>query len=129
MPRVLYVGELGPGSTAQDRAVALQCLGAEVDAIGPDPRRGRLGRLDWLLSSRLQISPSIQRLNAAIAERLAARPYDILWLDKAWMVQPATVKAARARTGSIVLFNNDNPWGEHERGLWRLHKRLIALVD
>ena len=129
MPRVLYVGELGPGSTAQDRAVALQSLGAEVDAIGPDPRRGRLGRLDWLLSSRLQISPSIQRLNAAIAERLAARPYDILWLDKAWMVQPATVKAARARTGSIVLFNNDNPWGEHERGLWRLHKRLIALVD
>jgi spore maturation protein CgeB len=129
MPSLLYVGDLGAGLTSQDRLDALIGLGAEVDAIGPDRRKGISGKIDWLLSSRLQVSPSIQHLNEAIVEKFATRNYDILWLDKGWLIQSATLKTLRSRVSSIVLFNNDNPWGEHERGMWRLHKAIIPLVD
>ena len=129
MPSLLYVGDLGPGLTSQDRADALASLGAEVDAIGPDRPRGIRGKIDWVMSSRLQISRSIRRLNALMAEKLSARKYDILWLDKGWQIQPATLAALRSRVSSIVLFNNDNPWGGHERGMWRLHKGIVPMID
>lgn len=129
MPSVLYVGDLGSGLTSQDRLEALADLGASVDAIGPPQYAGWFRKIDWILGSRLQVGPGISRLNRAIAEALAARRYDILWLDKGWMVQPRTVEAAKSGGSSIVLFNNDNPWGGHERGLWRLHKGIIPLVD
>jgi hypothetical protein len=129
MPSLLYVGDLGPGQTSKDRAEALASLGAEVDAIEAVAGRGLWRRIDWQMSSRLQVSPSIRGLNAAIADKFQSRKYDILWLDKGWQVQPATLRAVRSRVSSVVLFNNDNPWGEHERGMWRLHKRIIPIVD
>jgi spore maturation protein CgeB len=129
MPSLLYVGDLGAGLTSQDRLDALISLGAEVDSIGPERRKGISGKIDWLLSSRLQVGRSIRRINEAIAQRLTTRNYDILWLDKGWLIWPATLKAVRTRVSSIVLFNNDNPWGEHESGMWRLHKAIIPLVD
>src|SRR5665647_3206564 len=111
VPRLLYVGDLGPGLTSQDRADALASLGADVDAIGPDPYEGVWRKIDWLMSSRLQISPSIRRLNAALADKVMTRNYDILWLDKGWQIQSGTLRALRSRVSSIILFNNDNPWG------------------
>ena len=54
--------------------------------------------------------------------------YDILWIDKGWIIRPSTLKAIKSKVGVIVLFNNDNPWGEHERGLWRLHLKIVPLV-
>jgi len=129
MPRLLYVGDLGPGLTSQDRLDALRQLGADTDAIAPPTYPGLLGRLNWLLSSRLQISPGVEQLNKTIRERVQSAAYDILWLDKAWMIQPRTLRAARSRGAAIVMFNNDNPWGGHERGMWRLHKACIPLFD
>jgi spore maturation protein CgeB len=52
-----------------------------------------------------------------------------LWLDKGWQIQPSTLRALRSRVSSIILFNNDNAWGRHERGMWRLHKGIIPIVD
>ena len=45
------------------------------------------------------------------------------------MVRPETVRAVRSKVATIVYFNNDNPWGDIERGMWRLVKRYISLVD
>jgi hypothetical protein len=129
MPSLLYVGDLGRGLTSQDRADALADLGAEVDVIATNARADGWGKIDWVMSSRLQMSRSIHRLNAQIAERLTARKYDILWLDKGWQVQPDTLAALRSQVSSIVLFNNDNPWGGHERGMWRLHKGIVPMID
>lgn len=129
MPTLLYVGQLGAGETSQDRADELAALGASVDTIPAVRFGGLLGKLDWIASSRLQISPSISSLNRAIVAKVAKTNYDILWLDKGWMIQPGTLKRIRDRVSSIVLFNNDNPWGDHERGMWRLLKQIIPLVD
>jgi len=129
MPSLLYVGELGPGQTSQDRADALVDLGASVETIACPSYAGISGKLDWVLSSRLQISQSISALNKAIVAKLSERPCDILWLDKGWLIRPATLHAIRSKVSAIVLFSNDNPWGQHERGMWRLHKRIIPLVD
>jgi hypothetical protein len=129
MASLLYIGEMDAGATSRDRADALGALGASVSAISPSLHGGWKGRVDWILRSRLQVSPTINKLNADILDACSRRTFDILWLDKGWMVQPRTIRAVRERVSAIVLFNNDNPWGEHERGLWRLHFGLIPLVD
>jgi len=129
MASLLYIGEMDRGGTSRDRAEALRSLGATVAAVSPSFHSGWRARADWLLRSRLQISPSISRLNADIVDAFKDRTFDILWIDKGWMVQPRTIKAVREKVSAIVLFNNDNPWGEHERGIWRLHLGLIPLVD
>ncbi|MBR0750759.1 glycosyltransferase [Bradyrhizobium jicamae] len=128
-PSILHIGDDDPGTTARDRADALAQLGAEVTRLPPARLRGWAGRIDWQLRARLQIGPAIARTNAAIRSACAERSYDVLWIDKGWMVQPATLRAVRDRAKAVVLFNNDNPWGEHERGLWRLHRGIIPLVD
>ena len=129
MPSVLYVGDLGRGLTSQDRRDALIGLGASVESVTVPPYRGILRKIDWVLSSRVQMSPGIAQLNREIRERFARRPYDILWLDKGWLIQPRTLRSIRAKVSTIVILNNDNPWGGHERGMWRLHKGIIPLVD
>lgn len=128
-PSILHIGDDDKGTTARDRADALAQLGAEVTRLPPARLAGWAGRIDWQLRARLQIGPAIVRTNAAIRSACAARTYDVLWIDKGWMVQPSTLRAIRDRAKAVVLFNNDNPWGEHERGLWRLHRGIIPLVD
>jgi spore maturation protein CgeB len=129
MTSLLYVGEMDAGATSRDRADALGALGASVTSVSPHYLSGWRGRADWLLRSRLQLSPTISRLNADIVDACSTRSFDVLWLDKGWMVHPRTIHRIRPRVSRIVLFNNDNPWGEHERGIWRLHLGLIPLVD
>jgi spore maturation protein CgeB len=129
MPSILYVGELDYGGTSRDKAEALASIGATVDMIGPSRPAGLAGKLDFRLSRTLYISPSISRLNSEIISRFNERSYDILFLEKAWMVRPETVQAVRSQVATIVYLNNDNPWGDIERGMWRLVKRYIPLVD
>jgi len=129
MASLLYIGEMDRGATSRDRAEALGSLGATVSTISPSFYTGWRARADWLLRSRLQIGPTINKLNADIVDAFRDRTFDILWIDKGWMVQPQTIRTVREKVSSIVLFNNDNPWGEHERGMWRLHLGLIPLVD
>ncbi|WP_035640089.1 glycosyltransferase [Bradyrhizobium sp. ORS 375] len=128
-PSLLYVGDNGAGTTSRDRADALEQIGAVVTRLPPPALSGLAARIDWQLRARLQIGPVIARANAELIRAAAERTYDVLWIDKGWMIRPATLAAIRSRVGAVVLFNNDNPWGEHERGLWRLHLGLVPLVD
>ncbi|MGJ5206487.1 glycosyltransferase family protein [Bradyrhizobium sp. HKCCYLR20261] len=128
-PSLLYVGDNGAGTTSRDRADALEQIGARVTRLPPPALSGLAARIDWHLRARLQVGPVIARVNADLMQAAAERAHDVLWIDKGWMVRPATLRAIRDRVGAIVLFNNDNPWGEHERGLWRLHLGLVPLVD
>lgn len=128
-PSLLYVGDNGAGTTSRDRADALEQIGATVRRLPPAALTGMAARVDWQLRARLQIGPVIARTNAELINAARDRSYDILWIDKGWMIRPSTLKRIRERFGAVVLFNNDNPWGEHERGLWRLHLGLVPLVD
>ncbi|MCG2643793.1 MULTISPECIES: CgeB family protein [Bradyrhizobium] len=128
-PRLLYVGDDGVGTTARDRADALVKLGAKTTLLPAISIPGLLGRVEWHVRARLQTGPVIARTNAALMEACAGNRYEILWIDKGWMIRPSTLERIKNKVGVIVLFNNDNPWGEHERGLWRLHLKIIPLVD
>lgn len=129
MTAILYVGELGIGATSQDRAETLAAMGASVDMIGPTRPAGTAGRIDWMLSRTIQVSASISRLNRMMVERVLQNRYDIVWIDKGWMIKPESLHAIRQLVSTIVLFNNDNPWGYHERGMWRLLIRCIPYFD
>jgi hypothetical protein len=128
-PSLLYIGDQDPGTTARDRAEALAGLGAEVTHLASPRLGGLAARIDWQLRSRLQVGPVISRTNAAIEQVVSHRSFDLAWIDKGWMIRPSTMRAIRRSCRAVVLFNNDNPWGEHERGLWRLHLAVVPLVD
>lgn len=128
-PTLLYVGDNDPGTTSRDRADALAQLGAEVVRLPPIGFSGLLSGLEWHIRARLQIGPAIARTNDALLDACARKTYDILWIDKGWMIRPSILRKIKNKVGAVVLFNNDNPWGEHERGLWRLHLQLVPLVD
>lgn len=129
-PRILYTGEGGVGATSMDRADSLQRLGGDVEIVTPISNRSSVfGKVDRGLARAVQIGWSIGRFNVEIRERIESGEFDVLWVDKGWMVHPKTVRAAKDKGVYVVLYNNDNPWARLERGMWRLLKESISLYD
>jgi len=129
MPSILYIGEASLGSASADRANALERLGASVVRLPvPQFERGLWSQLDRQSARRLQLGTWITRFNSAVVEA-GSKHYDIIWLDKPWMLKPRTVQELRQHTSYLVMFNNDNPWGPLERGRWRLLLGAIRHTD
>jgi hypothetical protein len=126
MPSILYLGDAHEGATALDRAHALERLGASIQLVGLDQRpESFIGRVGRRLVRRTQLGRWVRQANENLLDASASAP-DIVWLDKPWMLWPSTLIELKRRGAYIVLFNNDNPWGTLERGLWRL---LVAGVQ
>lgn len=129
MPSILYVGDAGTGSTAADRANALARLGAHVDKVPVLPfETDVFGLFDYRIARRFQLGRWIRKMNEIVLDA-AVRKYDIVWLDKPWMLRPTTIAELKRRGAYIVVFNNDNPWGKLEDGLWRLLLQSLRYVD
>lgn len=120
MPTLLYFGDLGVGQTSADRANALERLGATVQRVPVlPPERSFAARLDGILARRYQRGNWVSRVNGHLLDSVSG-DYDIVWIDKGWMLWPETVAQLKKRARYVVLFNNDNPWGPLEASRWRL---------
>jgi spore maturation protein CgeB len=104
---ILYVGPLNSGTTSRQRFHALALLGHRVTGVDlvPGDLAERQRALGWRVRRRLFGDPDDSRLN----ERLLARPVspapDVVWVDKGLTVQPATLRALRARWPSAFFVN------------------------
>lgn len=127
--RILYVGDDAPGATSRDRAEALIRNGYPVTVIPTDFSTSRVGRLDRKISVLCQQSLSIMNINRLIATHLKSGQIDLLWIDKGWMIYPSTLRLSNRLGVKNILFNNDNPWGFHERGKWRHLYRSLRYFD
>lgn len=119
---ILYVGELGPGTTCRQRMVALQDLGysiVPIDTMNDAALRNSrkfLSRVRW----KLGYPVDYVRANSRILEEMDRRAVDILWLDKAISVHPRTLRAVRDRHPgcTVVGYSPDDMQARHNNSVY-----------
>jgi hypothetical protein len=126
--KILYAGELRPGTSCLFRKWALERLGHQV--VGFDPTSYRMeNRLLGPIAFRLAMGPHAIRLNRdllAAAER--ERP-DLLWADKLLLLTPATLRRMRAMGITTVSYMIDNAFGPRRDPGWRMYVKDIPWFD
>jgi len=126
--RILYAGELRPGTSCLFRKWALERLGHEV--AGFDPSGYVLNnRMLNPIAFRLAMGPHADRLNRdllAAAER--ERP-DLLWADKLLLLTPKTLQKMSDWGITTVSYMIDNAFGPRRDPGWRMYVKDIPFFD
>lgn len=100
--RLLYVGDLAPGTTSRMRCECLRAIGFDVAESATDAVRPRLlRRYAGKVANRLRLPLDHVGANAAILR--SAAEIDILWLDKANTIRPATLHQARRLNPGLTI--------------------------
>ena len=122
MPNIILVGQSFIESRTTQRINALRKIGCDVSVIpttladgGYEARPSMLTRL----RHRLRLPGDPARANASILNKVAAGA-DILWLDNADMVRPATLARAKeiATNLRILYYTEDDMMNSRLRTRW-----------
>jgi len=118
--KVLYIGEVGAGTTCAMRAEALRQLGYLVDAISviPAARPNPLLDLCRRVGNRLRRPLDLNGVNHALLKLAAG--YDILWIDKGNLISRRTLLCVRSHTPRPVIigFSPDDMEQLHCTSVW-----------
>lgn len=118
--KVLYVGEVGPGTTCAMRAESLRQLGYLVDSISVIPAERPNPVLDLCrrVGNRLRRPLDLTQANRAIFERAAG--YDILWIDKGNVISRRMLEGVKSQTRRPVIigFSPDDMEQRHCTSVW-----------
>lgn len=126
--KILYAGELRPGTSCLFRKWALERLGHEV--IGFDPSGYVLKQpLLQKLAFRAATGPHASRLNADVLALARREQPDIFWADKLLLLTPKTLKALRAMKITTVSYMIDNAFGPRRDPGWRMYRNDIPEFD
>jgi hypothetical protein len=126
--KILYAGELKPGSSSLYRKWALERLGHEV--AGFDPTGYTFGnRLLRPVLFRLAIGPHADRLNRDVLAAIKRERPDIFWADKLLLLTPRTIRAIRALGVTTVSYMIDNAFGPRRDPGWRMYVKDIPEYD
>lgn len=95
--RVLYIGQLRPGSTSLARMTCLQRLGLECHPFDVTPFYRMGNRVERSLLARFQIGRGVRALNAQLLRGTHSNAFDIVWIDKGVLIYPETLSVLRSR--------------------------------
>jgi hypothetical protein len=126
--KILYVGDLGPGSTAKMRMLALERMGHRiipVDTNAYTSANKYIQKISFLLS----VGPNVGRLNRDILGLAEEHKPDILWADKVLQLRPSTVLRCRSMGIQTLCYMIDNAFGPRRDSGWRLYKKSIPCFD
>jgi spore maturation protein CgeB len=126
--KILYVSELGPGSSAKMRMLTLERMGHEIVPLDTESYRSKnklLFKLEFLLS----VGPNVNRLNRDLLRLVENHRPDILWVDKVLQLQPSTVRKCRTMGIATFCYMIDNAFGPRRDSGWRLYKKTIPVFD
>jgi hypothetical protein len=124
---LIYVGEMGPYSHSYRRLVALEKLGFEVLPIdiGYSPKKAATKLVTKIMA--WQGYPlDLAGANQAILAAAASGKYNLLWVDNATAIKPATLAAAKKLCPSLfrVLYTSDDPFGQIKGQYRRMVKTI-----
>jgi hypothetical protein len=126
--KILYSGELRPGTSCLFRKWALERLGHEV--VGLDPTGYVLNnKLLRKLAFRAAIGPHASRLNADILAAAERERPDVFWADKLLLLTPKTLKTLRKMGITTVSYMIDNAFGPRRDPGWRMYMKDIPEFD
>jgi spore maturation protein CgeB len=124
--RILYSGALKPGSLTLSRLSALRELGHDVEVVDQVPFVYRGPALLRRVQTHLSVGPGVSAYNRALVAR-AGEGWDLIYVDQACFLTPATVRRLRASGAPVVQYTSDY-FGFHRHSFRRL-LRSVALYD
>jgi spore maturation protein CgeB len=132
--KILYVGNLTPGSRSEQRRRALARLGHDVTALAYAPTLDsyavvpRLSISDRVLH-RLGRPRDVVGANRAFVAALRGERFDLVWVDKAPPLRPESLAAGRscAPTTPFVFHSEDDHALVHNQWAWM--RECFALYD
>ncbi len=124
--KILFLGPMA--GTSHQRADAMRRLGHQVRAINPQsfvPRQRLVAKFHYETGGVF----SDGRVTAGILDALGDERFDLVWVDHGRYVGPHLIQSLRRRSGPVVSFNNDDPYGRRDRGSWLLYRTAIPAYD
>jgi hypothetical protein len=120
--RILYVGQNEEKSTCHARLCALRELGHELRPLDLEPPyTWPKARTIWSrIRYRLRIPADLAGINMAIRRACNEQEFDLIWLDKANTVWPATLHYVRSRQpqAKIVGYAVDDMAARHNQSVY-----------
>jgi len=100
--RILYVGDLGPGSTAEMRMRALAALGFSVTGVdsAAGPISARRNPIQYL-AIKIRRPMDVAGVNARLTKDGPSA--EIVWIDKGVTIRPETLATLRARAPAVFV--------------------------
>jgi len=130
--RVLYVGDLSPGTTSAQRFMAFRELGCIVHGIDVANAAHRTrDKQPWERVRRKLLGPrDWANANDQIAVALQRARFDAVWIDRGLTIEPHTLEAARRRQPAcrIIGYSPDDMYARHNQSpQFRRHLPLYDL--
>lgn len=125
--RLLYVGDLKPGTTSRARGEALEDLGVPLGRFDSTDVCRSASRLVNYLGHRVYCTPRIWTANRELRRQAQRERPDVVWIDKGRWIFPGTLRALRAGGARIIHYNTDDLFGTEEY-LW-LHRLGWKYLD
>ena len=126
--KILYAGELRPGTSCLFRKWALERLGHEV--VGFDPSGYVLNnRVLNPIAFRFAIGPHADRLNRDLLVAAERERPDLLWADKLLLLTPKTLRKMSDTGITSVSYMIDNAFGPRRDPGWRMYVKDIPFFD
>lgn len=98
------------GSTAYMRYTTIKDILRNTHLVHLIDTSSVLRHHNWIINSlgfRFKLGPMIATINDQIANNLPHESYDFIWVDKAMLIKPATIRQLRARTRQLLHYTPD----------------------
>ena len=126
--RILYVSDLGRGSTSSYRFEALRRLGQQLHPFSVFPYAPKSRAVSWL-RVRYPVGPLIARINRDLVNAVQTIRPDVIWFDKPIFFTPATVRSIQEAGAKIVFYLQDAPFGPRNDGCWLQFLKIFRMAD
>lgn len=121
--RILYTGALKRGSLTAARLRALQSLGHDVAVVDQVPFIDHAAAVVRKVQTHLSVGPGVSAYNRAILSSAAGGRWDLIYVDQACYLTPATVRRLREHA-PVVQYTSDY-FGFHRHSF----RRLLSAVE
>ena len=126
--KILYVGDVGFGSTSNYRFAAMKRNGQ--DAVSFDPATVlSSSRILSKLRFRYPLGPLVAKANQELLRLVHEHKPEVVWFDKPLVFTPDTIQAIKASGALTVCYNQDNPFGPRNDGCWMQFYRAHKFFD
>lgn len=129
--KILYLGR--DSGTSRHRKHALVRLGHAVTSLDPQamvPSNRITSLWEWRAGA-IGLSGIIRRrlLRALDGPSIAARDFDLAWVDHGSLVDARLVQELKARARSVLCYTIDDPFGDREPSRWRQFFPALSHYD
>lgn len=127
--RILYIAPMNYGWYGLYRQRSLERLGHQIIPVDVMQYESRGNPLLARIRYRLQIGPTVDRMNADVLRLTREHQVDAVWFDKPLFIRAATLRELRSMGIATIDYMIDNPFGPRRDPGFGLYVRTIPEYD